>query len=164
MDKMEHEKLVIADLNTLNVFKFVDAESNGQKELIQAQEYLENQAKSLKALIADCQRPDFRNQWEESLQIRKNHSWSTVNSTKPVRSPKAGDCMLQIFPMPRERRKTNSAGICKRIFPASIKANGYSSVSTRIRITPIDCISIFAPQSAHRKAAAPTELKPPCRS
>ena len=42
MDKMEHEKLVIADLNTLNVFKFVDAESNGQKELLQAQEYLAN--------------------------------------------------------------------------------------------------------------------------
>ena len=72
MDKMEHEELVIADLNTLNVFTFVDAESDGQAELLQAQEYLENQAKSLKALIADCQRPDFRNQWEESLQtIRK---------------------------------------------------------------------------------------------
>ena len=51
MDPTEPKELVIADLNTLNVFKFVDAESNGQKELLQAQEYLENQAKSLKALI-----------------------------------------------------------------------------------------------------------------
>ena len=66
MEKMEHNELVIADLNTLNVFKFVDAESNGQKELLQAQEYLENQAKSLKALIADCQRPDFRNLYSVS--------------------------------------------------------------------------------------------------
>ena len=72
MDKVEHKKLVIADLNTLNVFTFVDADSNGQEELFQAQEYLENQAESLKKLIADCQRPDFRKQWKESLQsIRK---------------------------------------------------------------------------------------------
>ena len=72
MEKRKHEELVIADLNTLNVFKFVDTKSDGQAELLQAQEYLENQAKSLKALIADCQRPDFRKQWEESLQsIRK---------------------------------------------------------------------------------------------
>ena len=78
MDKMEHNELVIADLNTLNVFKFVDADSNGQKELLQAQEYLENQAKSLKALIADCRRPDFRKQWEESLQTIQKTEYRIV--------------------------------------------------------------------------------------
>ena len=33
MDKTKHKELVIADLNTLNVFTFVDAESDGQAEL-----------------------------------------------------------------------------------------------------------------------------------
>ena len=78
MDKMEHEELVIADLNTLNVFKFVDTKSDGQAELLQAQEYLANQAKSLKALIADCQRPDFRKQWEESLQTIRETEYRIV--------------------------------------------------------------------------------------
>ena len=78
MDKTKHKELVIADLNTLIVFKFVDAESNGQKELLQAQEYLENQAESLKKLIADCQRPDFRKQWEESLQALQKTEYRIV--------------------------------------------------------------------------------------
>ena len=72
MEKMEHNELVIADLNTLNVFTFVDKKSDGQAELQQAQEYLANQAKSLESLIADCQRQEFRKQWEDSLRaIRK---------------------------------------------------------------------------------------------
>ena len=78
MDKMEHEELVIADLNTLNVFKFVDTKSDGQAELLQAQEYLANQAKSLESLIADCQRPDFRKQWEESLQTIRETEYRIV--------------------------------------------------------------------------------------
>ena len=78
MDKTGQNELVIADLNTLNVFKFVEAGSNGQKELFQAQEYLGNQAKSLKALIADCQRPDSRKQWEESLQAIQKTEYRIV--------------------------------------------------------------------------------------
>ena len=76
--RMEHtmntqkNELVIADLNSLNIFTLVDKESDGQAELQRAQEYLENQAKSLKKLIADCPRPDFRKQWVDTLRsIRK---------------------------------------------------------------------------------------------
>ena len=90
MDKIEHNELVIADLNTLNVFKFVDADSNGQEELFQAQEYLENQAKSLKALIADCQQPDFRKQWE----ILSRQSGK----------PNTGSCRSKIFTLPSAKR------------------------------------------------------------
>ena len=79
MDKTGQNELVIADLNTLNVFKFVEDGSNGQEELFQAQEYLGNQAKSLKALIADCQRPDFRKQWEESLQAIQKTEYRIVS-------------------------------------------------------------------------------------
>ena len=69
---------VIADLNTLNVFTFVDAESDGQTELRQAQEYLADQAKSLESLIADCQRQEFRKQWEDSLQTIRETEYRIV--------------------------------------------------------------------------------------
>ena len=78
MDKMEHEELVIADLNTLNVFTFVDAESDGQAELLQSQEYLADQAKSLESLIADCQQPEFRKLWEDSLQTIRETEYRIV--------------------------------------------------------------------------------------
>ncbi|MBR4663912.1 MAG: hypothetical protein IKO93_08560 [Lentisphaeria bacterium] len=71
-------ELVIADLNTLNVFTFVDAESDGQAELLQAQEYLADQAKSLECLIADCQRQEFRKQWEDSLQTIRETEYRIV--------------------------------------------------------------------------------------
>ena len=78
MDKVEHKELVIADLNTLNVFTFVDTKSDEQAELLQAQEYLANQAKSLESLIADCQRPDFRKQWEDSLRVIRKTEYRIV--------------------------------------------------------------------------------------
>ena len=80
MNKAETQKQVIAGLNMLSVFKFVAAESNGEKELLQAQEYLENQIKSLKNLIAGCRRPDFRKQWEDSLRT----IWKTEYQIVPI--------------------------------------------------------------------------------
>jgi len=73
-----NKELVIADLNTLNVFTFVDAESDGQAELLQAQEYLADEAKSLESLIANCQQPEFRKQWEESLQMIRETNYRIV--------------------------------------------------------------------------------------
>jgi hypothetical protein len=73
-----NKELVIADLNTLNVFTFVDAESDGQAELLQAQEYLADQAKSLESLIADCQQPEFRKLWEDSLQTIRETDYRIV--------------------------------------------------------------------------------------
>ena len=71
-------ELVIADLNTLDIFTFVDAKSDGQAELLQAQEYLADQAKSLESLIADCQQPEFRKLWEDSLQTIRETEYRIV--------------------------------------------------------------------------------------
>jgi hypothetical protein len=73
-----NKELVIADLNTLNVFTFVDAESDGQAELLQAQEYLADEAKSLESLIANCQQPEFRKLWEDSLQTIRETDYRIV--------------------------------------------------------------------------------------
>jgi len=73
-----NKELVIADLNTLNIFTFVDTKSDGQTELHQAQEYLANQAKSLESLIADCQRQEFRKQWEDSLRAIRRTEYRIV--------------------------------------------------------------------------------------
>lgn len=64
---MDQRELVIADVKTLDVFTFVDAESDGRKELQRAREYLANQANALEKLIAGCPRPDFRKQWADAL-------------------------------------------------------------------------------------------------
>ena len=131
MDKVEYKELVIADLNTLNVFTFVDADSNGQEELFQAQEYLENQAKSLKALIADCQQPDFRKQWVESLQTIQKTEYRIVpiedfyaaerkkmlsDPLKRITEKQYWDALDVLPPLHHERLVDGSERFCMREF------------------------------------------------
>ena len=75
---MDRRELVIADVKTLDVFTFVDAESDGRKELQRAREYLANQANALEKLIAGCPRPDFRKQWADALDRTRRTDYQIV--------------------------------------------------------------------------------------